>query len=137
MRPFTRATLRNAYCSALFLTSLTAAYQESIEAEQLLGSHFGIPGLPATYDYVILGGGTAGITLAHCLAADPRNTVALVNAGDFAEFANGNFSQVPALASMFGGSDPFMKNPLLDFDQYTSKQPVSSKERPSFGNLAS
>jgi choline dehydrogenase-like flavoprotein len=90
-----------------------------------LGSHFGVAGLPGTYDYVILGGGTAGITLAHRLASDGRYTVALVNAGDFAEFANGNYSQVPALASFFGGSNPFLKNPVLDFDQYTAKQPVS------------
>lgn len=105
--------------------SLVAALQDSITAEQLLGSHFGIPGIPVTYDYVILGGGTAGLTLARRLAADARYTVAVVNAGDFAEFANGNFSQVPALASMFGGSNPFLKNPLLDFDQYTTPQQVS------------
>lgn len=92
-----------------------------------MGSHFGVPGLPGAYDYIVLGGGTAGITLAHRLASDGRYSVALVNAGDFAEFANGNFSQVPALSSMFGGSNPFLKNPLLDFDQYTSKQPVRTR----------
>lgn len=116
---------------AVSLAAVTGL-QESFNAEQLLGSHFGVPGLPATYDYVILGGGTAGLTLARRLAADSRFTVAVVNAGDFAEFANGNFSQVPALASMFGGSKPFMKNPLLDFDQYTTEQPVSGSS-PLFG----
>ncbi|CAG9972530.1 unnamed protein product [Clonostachys byssicola] len=115
------SSLAYAWCIATSLP-VASAFQEAIAAEQLLGSHFGVPGLPGAYDYVILGGGTAGITLAHRLASDGRYTVALVNAGDFAEFANGNFSEVPALASMFGGSNPFLKNPQLDFDQYTTKQ---------------
>jgi hypothetical protein len=116
-----------AYGLGIFTSSLlVTAFHDSIAGEQLLGSHFGVTGIPASYDYVILGGGTAGLALAHRLAEDARYTVAVVNAGDFAEFANGNFSQVPALASMFGGSNPFLKNPLLDFDQYTSAQPVST-----------
>jgi hypothetical protein len=112
-----------AWCITALAPQATAS-QEAIAADQLLGSHFGVPGLPGAYDYVILGGGTAGITLAHRLASDGRYSVALVNAGDFAEFANGNFSQVPALAAMFGGSNPFLKNPMLDFGQYTTKQSV-------------
>jgi hypothetical protein len=102
-------------------------FQETLAAEQLLGSHFGVPAIPATYDYVILGGGTAGLALARRLAANSKYTVAVVNAGDFAEFANGNYSQIPAFASVFGGSDPALKNPLLDWGQYTSPQPVSLK----------
>lgn len=96
---------------------------ESISAQQLLGSHFGVVG-SATYDYVILGGGTAGLTLARRLAADSNYTVAVVNAGDFAEFANGNYSEIPAYASQFGGSNPSLKNPLLDWEQYTARQSV-------------
>lgn len=103
------------------------SFDESITAQQLFGSHFGIPGISATYDYVILGGGTAGLTLARRLAADTKYTVAVVNAGDFAEFANGNYSQIPAYASMFGGSNPVLKNPLLDWGQYTARQSVRFK----------
>ena len=36
----------------------------------LFSNHFGIPGENATYDYVIIGGGTAGLTLATRLAED-------------------------------------------------------------------
>lgn len=38
------------------------SFTESISAQSLLGSHFGVPGLDATYDYVIIGGGTTGLT---------------------------------------------------------------------------
>lgn len=122
MRLFPATSLTYAWCIAASL-SLACGFQDTIAAEQLLGSHFGVAGLPGSYDYIILGGGTAGLTLAHRLASDGRYSVAVVNAGDFAEFANGNNSQVPALASIFGGSNPFLKNPVLDFDQYTTKQP--------------
>lgn len=109
----------------LYSVALSARhFDESITAQQLLGSHFGVPGISATYDYVILGGGTAGLTLARRLAADSNHTVAVVNAGDFAEFANGNYSQIPAYASVFGGSNPVLKNPLLDWEQYTTRQSV-------------
>ncbi|KAF1968845.1 hypothetical protein BU23DRAFT_558219 [Bimuria novae-zelandiae CBS 107.79] len=122
MKIATSIALAATWCAAV---PSAHAFQEVIAAEQLIGSHFGVPGIPATYDYVILGGGTAGLALARRLAADSRYTVAVVNAGDFTEFANGNYSQIPAFASVFGGSDPVLKNPLLDWGQYTSAQPVS------------
>ncbi|KAI4248897.1 MAG: hypothetical protein L6R40_000909 [Gallowayella cf. fulva] len=62
----------------------------------LLGSSFGVPGTNATYDYVIVGGGTAGLTIATRLAQDPTVSVAVVEAGGFYEIDNGNRSIVPA-----------------------------------------
>jgi len=97
---------------------------ESISAQGLLGSHFGTPGLAATYDYVIIGGGTAGLTVARRLAANTSLTVAVIEAGDFYEFSNGNHSEVPAYASDFTGNNPTHKNPYLDWYQYTEPQPV-------------
>lgn len=44
------------------------------------GSAFGVPG-NASYDYVVVGGGTAGVTVATRLAQDGRFSVALVEAG--------------------------------------------------------
>lgn len=98
---------------------------ESISADGLIGSHFGVAGIDAQYDFVIIGGGTAGLTLAHRLSEDSRFTVAVVDAGDFYEFANGNNSQIPSFASVFTGSDPILRNPYLDWYQFTVPQPVS------------
>ncbi|KAK8115744.1 hypothetical protein PG984_012246, partial [Apiospora sp. TS-2023a] len=97
-------------------------WHDSLEAKGLLGSHFGVPGIDAQYDYVVLGGGTAGLTVARRLAEDARYSVAVVNAGDFYEFANGNNTQVPAYAAAFTGSNPVSKNPALDWYQYTTNQ---------------
>ncbi|GAW27331.1 putative GMC oxidoreductase [Rosellinia necatrix] len=102
----------------------TLALTDGIIADGLLGSHFGIPAFSASFDYVIVGGGTAGLTVARRLAADPSVSVAVIEAGDFAAFANGNFSQVPAYASYFTGSDPIIKNPYLDWLMYTEPQPM-------------
>lgn len=54
-----------------------------------------------TYDYVIVGGGTAGLVLARRLAANFSLTVAVIEAGGFYELDNGNFSEIPAFASIF------------------------------------
>lgn len=76
-------------------------YSENLLASQLIGSHFGVPDIPITYDYVIVGGGTAGLVVARRLAANSSLTVAVIEAGGFYELDNGNFSEIPAFASQF------------------------------------
>ena len=56
----------------------------------IFSNHFGLPGENATYDYVIIGGGTAGLALATRLAEDESISVAVVEAGDVYEKDNGN-----------------------------------------------
>ena len=118
-----RAFIPVVFALTLAITSANSLLNEHFVAEELIGSHFGIPGLDGTYDYVILGGGTAGLALAYRLAEDARFTGAGVEAGDFYEFANGNYSEIPAFASAFI-FDPSEKNPRLDWYQYTEPQPV-------------
>lgn len=65
-------------------------------AHSVSGNSFGIPGRNATYDYVIVGGGTAGLALAHRLSEDRTSTVAVVEAGRFYQVENGNTLVVPA-----------------------------------------
>lgn len=47
------------------------------------GNHFGIPGINETFDYVVVGGGTAGLTVAYRLAEDTTKTVAVIEGGGF------------------------------------------------------
>lgn len=90
------------FCSANeFWRDAAPEYSENLLAAQLIGSHFGIPDLPAVYDYVIVGGGTAGLVMARRLAADSSLTVAVVEAGGFYEQDNGNFSEIPGYAAQF------------------------------------
>lgn len=79
----------------------SSLFTEQIQATELLGSHFGVPDIPATYDYVIVGGGTAGLVMARRLAANASFTVAVIEAGGFYEMDNGNFSEIPGFASQF------------------------------------
>ncbi|CAD0114507.1 unnamed protein product, partial [Aureobasidium uvarum] len=54
-----------------------------------------LPGFNASYDYVVVGGGTAGLTIATRLAQNGSYSVAVIEAGSFYELDNGNFSQIP------------------------------------------
>lgn len=95
-----------------YLAGLAAAQ------DRLLSSAFGYPGRNASYDYVVIGGGTSGLTLASRLAATSAS-VAVVEAGGFYEVENGNNSVVP-LYSLTGIAfiDPspgFTPQPLMDW----------------------
>ncbi len=90
----------------------------------VLGTAFGTPGTNATFDYVIVGGGTAGLTLATRLAENPTISVAVIEAGGFYEVDNGNRSTVPGYANFYTGSDPKNYNPLVDWGFTTVPQTV-------------
>lgn len=81
------------YCLLLILIGAKAYYQDG----PIWGNNFGIPGQNATYDYIIVGGGTAGLALAARLAEDTSLTVAVIEAGGFYEEDFGNNSVVPGL----------------------------------------
>ena len=76
-------------------------YSENLYGTQLIGSHFGVPDIQVTYDYVVVGGGTAGLVMARRLAANSSFTVAVIEAGGFYELDNGNYSEIPAFAAQF------------------------------------
>ncbi|KAK8091236.1 alcohol oxidase [Apiospora phragmitis] len=61
-----------------------------------LGSSLGVPGRNQPFEYVIVGGGTAGNVLADRLVEDPRGfTVAVVETGGFSFFENGKLTEFP------------------------------------------
>lgn len=89
------------------------------------GSSFGVPGVNSTFDYVVVGAGTAGAALATRLAQDGRYSVAVIEAGGFYQQLNGNLSVIPGDATFFAGSNPNDTNPLIDWGFVTTPQAVS------------
>ncbi|KAL8766876.1 MAG: hypothetical protein Q9209_006472 [Squamulea sp. 1 TL-2023] len=79
-------------------------------------------GKNGTFDYVVVGGGTAGLTIAARLAEDASRTVAVVEAGGFYEQDVGNLSVVPGYCTSFSGMDPTDVNPLIDWGFVTQPQ---------------
>ncbi|KAL4805204.1 hypothetical protein BDV18DRAFT_165935 [Aspergillus unguis] len=88
------------------LTSLPFFLSLALPAFALSGpppgalSHQGQPE-NATYDYVVVGGGTAGLAIAARLAEDSSVSVAVVEAGGYYESEVGPLAEVPG----FGGTD--------------------------------
>ncbi|KAM0271681.1 hypothetical protein ACHAQH_008967 [Verticillium albo-atrum] len=92
------------------------------EDKRQLGSLLGIFNRDATFDYVIIGGGTAGLTLANRLSANKGITVAVVEAGSFYQITNPVLGQTPTGDTIFAGSSPSDTNPLVDWNFVTQPQ---------------
>lgn len=108
----------SSYVTALCgFASLTAA-------TRLLGSSFGVPGKDATFDYIVVGGGNAGLTIATRLAEQQSGRVAVVEAGTFYELGNGNLSQVPGSDNMWISKAKDDWQPLIDWGYETTPQTV-------------
>ncbi|RMZ71853.1 choline dehydrogenase [Pyrenophora seminiperda CCB06] len=89
----------------------------------------GVPG-DASYDYVVIGGGTAGLAIATRLSAVA--SVAVVEAGGFYEQDNGNQSVVPyygLVMPVLATTEEYPKQPLIDWDLVTTAQPSAGDRR--------
>lgn len=108
--------------------ALFAAGCESVIVPQfsspghITGTSFGIPGLNATFDYVIFGGGLAGSVIASRLTQHSNASVALVEAGSFYEFTNGNWSQIPYWSEKWVGAAQDAWQPKIDWGLFTEPQ---------------
>lgn len=76
----------------------------------------------ATFDYVIVGGGTGGLALANRLAADGSASVAVVEAGSYYQASNILMSSTPAGDVLWAGGSPSDVNPLVDWGFITQPQ---------------
>lgn len=105
--------------SFLFLSSCLI-FTSAVPIES---SSFGKAGSNATFDYVVIGGGTAGLVVAARLA-QASHSVAVIEAGGFYQDA-GNFSTVPAYGVFSAGANPEDVDPLIDWGFVTTSQAVS------------
>lgn len=101
--------------------------QQEPVGKPLVSSFFGVPA-NATYDYVVVGAGTAGLALASRLS-EAGISVAVVEAGGFYEIDNGNLSVVPGYTTFYTGTDPSNFQPLIDWGISTTPQPGSADRR--------
>lgn len=109
--------------AATWATALLAGSASALgDPFRLLGSSFATPGDNATYDYVIVGGGTAGLTLAARLVEQHAGTVAVVEAGTFYELSNSNNSMLPGGDGAFTGKGVNDWQPLIDWGYVTTPQ---------------
>lgn len=116
-------------CSILLAASIPQRRQEenSGEARRLLGSSFAPPG-DATFDYIVVGGGTAGLVVATRLAEDPTKSVAVIEAGSFYEVFNSNLSMVPLFGPSGSGKSPMDTFPYVDWQFQTQPQVVGDAQ---------
>ncbi|KAI4197128.1 MAG: hypothetical protein LQ348_002195 [Seirophora lacunosa] len=75
-----------------------------------------------TFDYVIVGGGNAGLTMASRLSEEASVRVAVIEAGGYYETTSGNFSTIPGNDVYYNGKDPKDTNALLDWGFTTTPQ---------------
>lgn len=90
-----------------------------------LGTSFGIPGVPTEFDYIVVGGGCAGLTIAGRLAENSSISVAVIEAGSFYQISNGNLSEVPATDIEYIGKARTDWQPAIDWGFITTPQRVS------------
>ncbi|PVI03956.1 GMC oxidoreductase [Periconia macrospinosa] len=109
-----------------FVVVLCALIGRSVAQEQLQA---GKPG-NASYDYVVIGGGTAGLALAARLSASA--SVAVIEAGRLYEEDNGNQSVVPyygLVMPFLATAENYPRQPLMDWDLLSTPQPAAGNRR--------
>ncbi|KAI0592795.1 GMC oxidoreductase [Biscogniauxia sp. FL1348] len=113
--------LRLSVLSTLLSPALAAVLSQ-LSGGRLTGNSFGVAGLNATYDYVIVGAGNAGAVVAARLTQNTNASVALIEAGSFYELSNGNWSQLPYWSQQWEGPDTDDWQPLVDWGYQTEPQ---------------
>ena len=104
------------------VVSVQSAPHNSIHTRQLPIGINGTVGVNASFDYIVVGGGTGGLAIAARLAQDASNTVAVVEAGSLYQVTNPLLASTPAGDVLFCGSDITDNDPLVDWSFLTQSQ---------------
>jgi choline dehydrogenase len=81
----------------------------------------------ATFDYVVVGGGTSGLAIAARLAENSGVSVAVVEAGGYYEMEGGFMSVIPGFAAAAGtGTSPLDSLMMIDWNFNTLPLTVCS-----------
>ncbi|KAL4765822.1 GMC family oxidoreductase [Aspergillus foveolatus] len=83
---------------------------------------FSLGGGNALFDYIIVGGGNAGLTLASRLSENSTVRVAVIEAGTFYERVTGNESIIPGNGGLYEGKAASITNPLVEWGFMTTPQ---------------
>lgn len=89
---------------------------------QSLGALEGAIGINNTFDYVVVGGGTAGLAIANRLSESGQHQVAIIEAGTFYQVTDPLLAQTPAGDVVFVGASAADEDPLVDWSFYTTPQ---------------
>lgn len=117
LAPLLLVTILSLASAAVLPTDHSFRFRNSTNPEHMVGRE-------NSFDYVIVGGGTAGLTLAARLAESSLYSVAVIEAGGYYEADNGNLSVVPAYWIYGAGTDPQDINPAVDWGFITQPQEV-------------
>ncbi|RDW93709.1 GMC family oxidoreductase [Aspergillus mulundensis] len=89
----------------------------------LLSSALAAPALrDNVFDYIVVGGGNAGLTIASRLSENATIRVAVIEAGTFYESATGNESIIPGNGGLYEGKAPNITNPAVEWGFMTTPQ---------------
>ena len=106
----------------LFLVLILAAI--TLVAGEIPGYSLGVANQNETFDFVIIGGGTAGLTIAARLVEGTSNRVAIIEAGGFYEVDSGSASEIPGEAFVGVNTDPTDIPSKVDWGFVTTPQPA-------------
>ncbi|TGJ84435.1 hypothetical protein E0Z10_g4322 [Xylaria hypoxylon] len=122
MRAFQLSVLAAAVLPGLSVRAAPRPLPQDSSITGLLGTSFGIPGQDYEFDYIVVGGGSAGLAIASRLAEKDSLTVGVIEAGGFYELSNGNRSEVPSYGNWFAGKDSDDWQPIIDWGFVTEPQ---------------